>query len=53
MYQQVAFSALKPWEVYLLPKEIIVYSDRQNLKHLEIKNHVDHMLERCATYLEV
>jgi len=54
-YQQelyVVFRALKIWEVYLLSKEFIVYSDHQSLKHFRNQKHVDRMLARWATYLE-
>ena len=46
------FRGLKTWEVYLLPKEFIVYSDHQSLKHFRNQKHVDRMLARWATYLE-
>ena len=54
-YQQelyAVFRALKIWELYLLPKEFIVYSDHQSLKHFRNQKHVDRMLARWATYLE-
>ncbi|WVZ90253.1 hypothetical protein U9M48_036569 [Paspalum notatum var. saurae] len=54
-YQQklyVIFRALKTWEVYLLPKEFIVYTDHQSLKHFRNQKHVDRMLARWAAYLE-
>ena len=54
-YQQelyVVFRALKTWEVYLLPKEFIVYTDHQSLKHFRNQKHVDRMLARWAAYLE-
>ena len=54
-YQQelyAVFRALKTWEVYLLPKEFIVYTDHQSLKHFRNQKHVDRMLARWAAYLE-
>jgi hypothetical protein len=54
-YQQelhVVFRALNTWEVYFFPKEFIVYTDHQSLKHFRNQNHVDHMLARWAAYLE-
>jgi hypothetical protein len=38
--------------VYLLPKEFIVYTDHQSLKHFRNQKHVDRMLARWAAYLE-
>jgi len=54
-YQQelyAVFRALKTWEVYLLPKEFIVYSDHQSFKHFRNQKHVDRMLARWAAYLK-
>ena len=36
----------------MLPKEFIVYSDHQSLKHFRNQKHVDRMLARWAAYLE-
>ena len=36
----------------MLPKEFIVYSDHQSLKHFGNQRHVDRMLARWAAYLE-
>ena len=47
------FCALKTWETYLLPKEFIVYSDHQSLKHFLGQKYVDRMLSRWATCLEI
>ena len=52
-YQQelyAVFRALKTWEVYLLPKEFLVYTDHQALKHFKDHQHVD--LARWEAYLE-
>ena len=54
-YQQelyAVFRALKTWEVYLLPKEFLVYTDHQALKHFKDHQHVDRMLARWEAYLE-
>jgi len=54
-YQQelyAVFRALKTWEGYLLPKEFIVYTGHQSLKHFRNQKHVDRMLARWAAYLE-
>jgi len=54
-YQQelyAVFRALKTWETYLLPKEFIVYSSHQSLKHFRGQKYIDRMLSRWATYLE-
>ncbi|XP_047251462.1 uncharacterized protein LOC124886633 [Capsicum annuum] len=54
-YQQELYSfyrALKTWEVYLIPKEFIVYTDHQSMKHFRSQKHVDHMLARWAAYLK-
>lgn len=42
------FRALKPWEVNLLPKRFIVYTDHQSLKHFRNQKHADRMLARWA-----
>jgi len=54
-YQQelyAVFRALKTWETYLLPKEFIVYSGHQSLKHFQGQKYIDRMLSGWATYLE-
>ncbi|XP_031264304.1 uncharacterized protein LOC116122614 [Pistacia vera] len=42
----------KTWEAYLLPREFIIYSDHQALKHFRTQKHVDRMLARWVAYLE-
>lgn len=44
--------ALNTWEPYLLPKEFIIYSDHQALRHFRTQKHIDRMLARWAAYLE-
>ncbi|WVZ71795.1 LOW QUALITY PROTEIN: hypothetical protein U9M48_020334 [Paspalum notatum var. saurae] len=38
--------------VYLLPKEFIVYTDHQSLKHFKNQKHMDRMLARWTAYLQ-